>query len=266
MNCYKEKKHKTIAIKKKKKMEWKETFNNGILSIDGECERLGPLENYKNDAIEIDIKGVFKIISSKCFLNFVKLKEIKFPDTIETLEDNIIQGVKLIESLTLPKSLKTISTAQTFDWCYSIKNIFVSNENPYFCDVDGVLYSKDKKILYYVPGGRTSTSYFVLNSVETIKLAAFSHSKILQTIVIPPSVKTIEKSFGYGSEAINSVIILQCKEKVLFNTDGLFTKTNNANNLSLIYYNEICIEKPKITCHTNTMFLNHIQFTIMIIL
>ena len=108
-------------------MEWKETFNNGILSIDGECERLGPLENYKNDAIEIDIKGVFKIISSKCFLNFVKLKEIKFPDTIETLEDNIIQGVKLIESLTLPKSLKTISTAQTFDWCYSIKNTPMPN-------------------------------------------------------------------------------------------------------------------------------------------
>ena len=221
---------------------WNEVFESGVLTITGSGDSLEPLQNHKNDAVVINIEGSFKIIAEKCFSSFKLLTQINFPDSIEELSDNIIEFTDKLESLTLPKSLKKIYAGNSFDWTYSLKNVFVVEENPYFCDIDGVLFSKDKKTLYFVPGGRNEIAFYIPYGVETIFNAAFSHSKILQTIVIPPTVTLIHNYFGFGSEAIKSVVILQCQSKVEFHYENTFQNTQFQNNpQSIIHYMPQCL-------------------------
>ncbi|MDR2525779.1 MAG: leucine-rich repeat domain-containing protein [Oscillospiraceae bacterium] len=54
-----------------------------------------------------------------------------------------------------------------------LQNIYVDPANEWFCDVDGVLYTKDMKTLLAYPMGREAESYEVPEGVEKIADAAF---------------------------------------------------------------------------------------------
>ncbi len=54
----------------------------------------------------------------------------------------------------------------------AIKNVFVSETSQYFTSVDGIVYSKDMKELWYVPTKKTET-IIVPDGVETIRKGAF---------------------------------------------------------------------------------------------
>lgn len=54
----------------------------------------------------------------------------------------------------------------------AIKNVFVSETSQYFTSVDGIVYSKDMKELWYVPTKKTGT-IIVPDGVETIRKGAF---------------------------------------------------------------------------------------------
>ena len=88
-----------------------------------------------------------------------------------------------------------------------MKNIFVHPENPYYCDIDGVLYSKDKKTLVYWPGKHGETEVVVPNFVEKLYDGAFATSSKITFIVIPPSVQKIGYQL-YQMFALQSVLIL----------------------------------------------------------
>ncbi len=72
------------------------------------------------------------------------------------------------------------------------KKITVSDDNPYFKDVDGVLFSKDLTRLICYPCGKAGTSYTVPNTVEVIEDSAFENNVNLQKIILPDSLKRIE--------------------------------------------------------------------------
>ena len=90
---------------------WDEVFNNdnGILTITGSCDELGPLENHKEDALIINIEGNFKILADFCFKGYQQLTQINLPDSIIEIKDNIIQDTLKLDSLTLPCNVKTLS-------------------------------------------------------------------------------------------------------------------------------------------------------------
>lgn len=86
----------------------------------------------------------------------------------------------------------------------------VSDENQFFCDIDGVLYSKDQKTLLFYPISRdvrTQTvtgqngsdeqipyaEYTVPQGVETIRSKAFYKCAALTKVVLPNSIKRIEE-------------------------------------------------------------------------
>ena len=95
------------------------------LQVTGTTERLEPLTSYKNRAKIIDIGGSFTIVSKDCFKNYKYVTKIIFPDTIETIEDNIIHSTDALESITLPRNVKNLYKGQPFDWSYAIKYIYM---------------------------------------------------------------------------------------------------------------------------------------------
>ena len=107
--------------------------------------------------------------------------------------------------VTIGKNVKEIG-----DWAFGnsrkITEFDVDENNPYFCDVDGVIYSKDMKtILFYPPARGIETtkndkgeevktiSYTIPEGVETIRTKAFYKCYELTEITLPSTLKSIEE-------------------------------------------------------------------------
>lgn len=57
--------------------------------------------------------------------------------------------------------------------CSKLNEINVTTANTNLCSVDGVLYSKDKKVLVKYPGGKTNTTFTIIPEVEEVYEEAF---------------------------------------------------------------------------------------------
>lgn len=74
----------------------------------------------------------------------------------------------------------------------------VDKDNDYFCDVNGVLFTKDKKKLIAFPPGRVGDKYCLPRGTLIIGENAFTDSHITE-IVISKSLKILEKDAFYAS-------------------------------------------------------------------
>ena len=82
--------------------------------------------------------------------------------------------------------------------CSNLKTITVSTLNKHLCDVNGIVYSKDKTELVRCPPGHNTTMFNHSSFPSTLKkigLRAFATCKKIQRIYIPYGVKTIEMCF-----------------------------------------------------------------------
>lgn len=66
----------------------------------------------------------------------------------------------LIKKLALPSTLKTLKNAANKINTINLTNINIPEDNQYFSSVSGMLYSKDKSILYIYPSGREGIIIF----------------------------------------------------------------------------------------------------------
>ncbi len=111
-----------------------------------------------------------------------------------------------LTSVTIPDSVTSIGEL-AFYMCDSLTLITVSVNNTAYCDVDGVLFDKDKTTLVHYPAGKTATSYTIPNSVTSIGSYAFRLCRSLTSITIPDSVTSIGyESFAHCSK-LTSVMI-----------------------------------------------------------
>jgi len=67
--------------------------------------------------------------------------------------DNCAICVKNLKSIIIPKNVKLIDD-YAFTGCDLLKNITVDENNLYYKDVDGVLYTKDGKTRVHYPEGK----------------------------------------------------------------------------------------------------------------
>ena len=94
----------------------------------------------------------------------------------------------------------------------------VDENNPYYCDVDGVLYSKDMKTLIFYPPAKDLTEakdndgksikvsqYTIPDGVEIICSKAFYKCNALTKIDIPVSVKKIEEKAFFRCERVEVI-------------------------------------------------------------
>lgn len=72
-------------------------------------------------------------------------------------------------------------------------NLFVRDSNPFYCSINGVIFTKDKKKLIAYPSGREG-AYKIPEGTEVIYDSAFINSRI-SSVKIPDSVTEI----GYAA-------------------------------------------------------------------
>ena len=134
------------------------------------------------------------------------ITELTLDDDVVEIRDFSLCNAESLTRITLGKGVKTIGT-----WAMTnnqhLKEFVVDPANPYFTAVDGVLFSKDMKVLYYYPAGRNikydrfgqalnETTYDIPDGVEEIRDKAFYKCYYVNVTTFPDSIKRIgEKAF-----------------------------------------------------------------------
>ena len=88
--------------------------------------------------------------------------------------------------------------ASAVNGCSNLKTITVSTLNKYLCDVNGIVYSKDKTKLVRCPPGHNTTIFNHSSFPSTLKeigFEAFATCKKIQMVHIPYGVKSIRMCF-----------------------------------------------------------------------
>ena len=159
--------------------------------------------------------------------------DIVFPDYIDGLPVTVIAGMTFdpghpdTRSIYLPQTVSNIDL-QLANLCLrNLENIYVSEKNTTYKDIDGVLFSKDGKILLLHPTAH-SVSYAIPGGTEQIHGDSF-YGANLEELHIPDTVTYI----GWGAfAACTKLKHLELPASVKIVKDSAF---GNCNQLKWVY-------------------------------
>ncbi|MBR4752520.1 MAG: leucine-rich repeat protein [Thermoguttaceae bacterium] len=190
------------------------------------AERYAKEKNIKFETIseEEDVASTFRLSDDgKIVYRYVgKGRKATIPDGVEVIQGAVFnpppsgsrpqEGVSLLKTIVIPKSVKEIQGVRFFEACCSLEKIEVAEDNPYFRSIDGVLFSKDGKTLISVPAKLGKDVYVAPDGVETIGPFAFEYSPMsndssLSSVVLPKSVKKIGNGAFYGCSSLTSIVL-----------------------------------------------------------
>lgn len=155
------------------------------------------------------------------------LKHIKLPSTIRTIGQYAFQGTGKLRHVELPEGLKTISFAAFMNTglegislpasvdniegrAFSgslLQRISVAEGSQSYCDVDGVLYSKDRKTLVAWPQAKPQTHYDIPEGTELIASYAFYFPTRLRSLRLPDSFQGVQQlAPRYETDAYNFAV------------------------------------------------------------
>ena len=92
------------------------------------------------------IGGYYRVTAvSHAFLRYnYKLKVVNIPDSITAINDKAFSNAYGLETVNIGAGVKSIGESP-FLYASKVENVNVSEDNQWFTDVDGVLFSKDMK-------------------------------------------------------------------------------------------------------------------------
>ena len=118
------------------------------------------------------------------YVNGVLTRDIVVPEDITEINDCPFIGFCGIDSVTIPGTVRSIYEAGAFMDCQNLKRYTVASSNPYYADIDGVLYNKGKTMLCSYPAGRPGDTYEVPASTLIIGASAFANNRRLKHIIL----------------------------------------------------------------------------------
>ena len=148
----------------------------------------------------IDEKGVIRILEEIIMKNAPIENGITYVPT--KIGNSAFDNIHNLSELHIPKTVTEIEWC--FYECYNLKHIYVSDENPKYCDIDGVLYNKEKDELIAYPNAH-GKEYAIPEGVKEIAHFAFKSCKDIKTIHLPKSLKTINHNAFYRCTSLKSI-------------------------------------------------------------
>lgn len=162
------------------------TFSENIIEIQQNAfERCNKLSN-------ITFPSSLKIIGKRAFYRCYELAYISFNDELEVIEEEAFAFCSKVKLIQLGSNIKSIDSS-AFNGCVQLIHFLVDEKNEYYRNIEGILYTKDKKNL--VRCGQ-NYEYDVINipdTVENIFPWAFSQCLSIVDISLPKHLKTIGK-------------------------------------------------------------------------
>lgn len=131
----------------------------------------------------------------------VLLKDLKLPSSITSIGYKALAGCTGFNDSIFIPSLVSSFSREAFDGCSKLESFSVSPQNLYFTDVDGIIYSKNKKTLILCPLNKAANPLILPSELEEIAdYAFFNCTGIKGDLIFPNYLKTIGKwAFAYCS-------------------------------------------------------------------
>ena len=160
-----------------------------------------------------ELSGDFALVfdwmpEKECRCSF---REIRIPSTVQT-----------INGITLTEYGPDMAPVKRF------KRISVAKDNPYYTDIDGVLFTKDLKRLICYPCGKPGKKYVMPDTVEIIDEYAFADNTCLREVVLPKSLKRIEFHAFFQCEKL---AVINLPENLEYLGEGCFELSPEINRL-----------------------------------
>ena len=125
-------------------------------------------------------------IAGNPYLTSIDLKDVT------KVKISALVNLPNLKTITIPKNLKKEGlTEGAFEGCSSLQAYKVAEGNPDFSADNGVLFSKNKDILYFYPIAKSDATYNIPPTVKIIADKAFQGASKLTSLVIPTSVEEI---------------------------------------------------------------------------
>ena len=169
-------------------------------------------------------------IGNTAFKN-TAITKIRIPDTVRQIGDAAFANTG-IESIDIPDGMTEINP-RAFEDCKYLQSINVSPQNSNYCNVEGVLFNKQKTVIvrvpviksgtYKIPEGVTGIGNYAFSECQKISEVLFPHSltrigsgafrncKNIGKLELPASLQTLDKAAFAGS-GLRSIDISGVKE------------------------------------------------------
>ncbi len=102
-------------------------------------------------------------------------------ELVASIAPQALMGCQTVTAIQVPETVTEIGSL-AFAACPNLIYISVSDSNPFYCDIEGVLYSADGKTLILYPPLRAGSSLFLPASVTRIEDMAFYQCIYLTSI------------------------------------------------------------------------------------
>lgn len=105
------------------------------------------------------------------------------PNGVTHIDTRAFEGANKMTSFMITKDVQSIGEL-AFLYCTKLNKITVDPANPYFKEVNGVVYTKDLKKLVAYPLGNSAESYEILKSTQSIMPGAFASAMYLTGVTV----------------------------------------------------------------------------------
>ncbi|HIX21905.1 MAG TPA: leucine-rich repeat domain-containing protein [Candidatus Parabacteroides faecavium] len=133
------------------------------------------------------------IICDKALSYCENLREITLPSSVTSIGERAFQCCDNLCKIILPLNI-TIIGKEAFYCCSGLHEIKVAENHRGYRTIDGVLYTKDLKMIVCYPAGKKNKNFVIPSGVMSIGEVAFFACRSLETIIFPSSVTNIEKA------------------------------------------------------------------------
>ena len=155
----------------------------------------------------VTIGNGVETICSTAFFKCTSLTSITIPDSVTEIMGEAFGYCTSLKSIIIPCGVEQIHPS-VFEYCTGLTNINVSRENPYYSDIDGILFNKNHSSLICYPAGRMAESYTPPISVTSIGRYSFLGCEHLVSVTVGRNVGTVGEDAFQSCKSLESVTFL----------------------------------------------------------
>lgn len=155
---------------------------------------------------------------------------------VSNLEGKFYRDVKSLEELTITHFSATLNFANLARLT-GLQNVHLSENHKKYCSVDGVIFTKDKKMLVFYPCGRQNKKYQIPEGTVKIARRAFAEQQYLEEVFMPDTVTTLGMSAFFHCKKLRKVrfsdAIKEIPDSSAYQNGGVFQQCKMLREITL---------------------------------